>query len=83
MYNDENNYYRYSAANNGGEPNPYMRETVRPAYETPPAAPTPPVNPVPKKKKKNHHGLKITALALCCALLGGVAGAGTVYFQTV
>ena len=80
MYNDENNYYRYSAANNGGEPNPYMRETVRPAYETPPAAPTPPVNPVPKKKKKNHHGLKITALALCCALLGGVAGAGTVYF---
>lgn len=75
MYNDENNYYRYSAGNNGGEQNPYMRETVRPASYTPPVA------PAPQKKKKNRLGLKITALALCCAILGGLAGAGAVYFM--
>ena len=74
MYNDENNYYRYSAGNNGGDPKPYMRETVRPTSYTPP------VSPAPQKKKKSYLGLKITALALCCAILGGLAGAGAVYF---
>lgn len=30
----------------------------------------------PQKPKKNRTGLKLTALALCCSLLGGAAGAG-------
>ena len=30
--------------------------------------------------KKNHVGLRITALALCCALLGGVVGGGVAYY---
>ncbi len=81
MYNDENNYYRYSAANNDGESNPYMRETVRPSSYTPPVTSTPSASSAPKKKKKNRHGLKIAVLALCCAILGGVAGAGAVYFM--
>ena len=37
-----------------------------------------PVQP-PKKEKKPHIGLKITALALCCSLLGGMIGAGGVF----
>ncbi len=32
----------------------------------------------PQKEKKNRTGLKLTALALCCSLLGGAAGAGGV-----
>ncbi|MBQ3103598.1 MAG: trypsin-like peptidase domain-containing protein [Oscillospiraceae bacterium] len=78
MYNDDNNFYRYSARDNGGEPNPYMRESVRPDPNVPPVQPA--VQPKPPKKKRSFLGLKITALALCCAILGGLAGAGAVYF---
>ncbi len=74
MYNDENGFYRYSK-DNGGEQNPYMRETVRPEGNMPPV-----VHEAPKKKKKSYLGLKVTVLALCCAILGSLAGAGTVYF---
>ena len=77
MYNDENNTYHYSytpnnqpgqSYDNGGgyEPNGY-RQTQ------------PPYREVPKKKRT---GLKITALALCCALLGGAAGGGIVWGLT-
>ena len=52
MYNDENNYYRYSAGDSE-EHKPYMRETVRPASDTPPVTPVTPVTSAPKKKKKN------------------------------
>ena len=38
----------------------------------------------PKKERKKRTGLKIAALALCCSLLGGIAGAGgVVLFQNL
>ena len=40
-----------------------------------PPTPQPPAEPV--KAKKDHTGLKITALALCFSLLGGCIGAGS------
>ena len=73
MYNDENNTYHYSytSSNQPGQsydaggynPNGY-RQTQ------------PPYREVPKKK---HTGLKIAALALCCALLGGAVGGGAAW----
>lgn len=49
-------------------------------YNMPTAPIYVPQNPQPVKMpdppKKNHHGGKITALALCCALIGGMVGAG-------
>ena len=64
----------------------------QPAEESVPTAAVPPqaeyIPPVPdysepapqkpKKQKKQRLGLKITALALCCSLLGGMLGAGGV-----
>jgi len=64
----------------------------QPVSQTPPAdtAPSqtayiPPIHTYPdpeplkpKKQKKQRLGLKITALALCCSLLGGLLGAGGV-----
>ena len=35
-----------------------------------------PEPPVPEKPKKNHTALKVLALVLCCALIGGAAGVG-------
>ena len=44
---------------------------VPPVYQTPPVPPTP-----PEKKKRGWTGGKIVALALCCALIGSLFGAG-------
>ena len=76
MYNDDQNLYHYSYTS-GDQPgqsydsrtggNPYG------GYQTPPA-------PEYNKPKKKRTGLKITALALCCALLGGAVGGGAAWF---
>ena len=75
MYNDENNTYHYSytpntqpgqSYDNGYNPNGY-RQTQPPYREVQPA-------------KKKRTGVKIAALALSCALLGGAVGGGASYF---
>ena len=76
MYNDDQNLYHYSYTS-GDQPgqsndsrtggNPYG------GYQTPPA-------PEYNKPKKKRPGVKITALALCCALLGGAVGGGAAWF---
>ncbi len=74
MYNDENNLYNYTYRKDGSEL-PHRRETVRPEGQSGPQGPELEGKPV----KKNRLGLKITALALSCALLGGAAGGGAVW----
>ena len=66
MYNDEKNlyHYTYTKENQPGASTNYYN------YSSQPVTPPPP----PPKKPKKRMGLKITALALACALLGGVAG---------
>jgi len=74
MYNDENNLYHYTYTKDnqpGGSANYYN-------YSSQPVTPPP---PAPKKSKKRT-GLKIVALALACALLGGVAGGAAVWGVT-
>ena len=81
MYNDEQNLYHYTYRRDGsetGEQSAGARPTVDEqlhAYQTGPQRPVQEMKPV----KKNHLGLKITALALCCALIGGAVGGGTVW----
>ncbi|MBR3640680.1 MAG: trypsin-like peptidase domain-containing protein [Oscillibacter sp.] len=48
--------------------------------ETPRSEQSAPAAEAPKKK--NRMGLKIAAIALVCALLGGIAGGGVTYFAT-
>lgn len=69
MYNDERNLYHYTYRRDGSEATP-------PADDYQPAG-----GPVQEMKpvKKNRIGLKVTALALCCALLGGGVGGGVVW----
>lgn len=74
MYNDERNLYNYTYRKDGSELS-HQRETVRPGGQPGPQGPEFEVKPV----KKNRLGLKITALALVCALLGGAAGGGAVW----
>lgn len=74
MYNDENNLYNYTYRKDGSELS-HQRETVRPGGQPGPQGPEFEVKPV----KKNRLGLKIAALALSCALLGGAAGGGAVW----
>ena len=71
MYNDENNlyHYTYTKDNQPGASTNYY------SYSSQPVTPPP---PAPKKAKKRT-GLKIAALALACALLGGVAGGAAVW----
>jgi serine protease Do len=80
MYNDEENLYHYTYRKDGSEPGQ--------RYETQPSVDEQLHNnqaggyqPVQEMKpvKKNRVGLKLTALALCCALLGGAVGGGVVY----
>ena len=77
MYNDENNTYRYSR---GDEALP--RDDYQPRSEPQQSQYTnePPVysyDPQQKTKpKKNRTALKITALVLACALVGGLSGFG-------
>ena len=50
-----------------------------PTYEYSASAPANPPEPKPKKSRL---GLKITALALCCAIIGGAMGVGGTYLGT-
>ena len=74
MYNDEHNLYNYTYRKDGSELS-HQRETVRPVGQPGPQGPELEMKPV----RKNRLGLKITALALVCALLGGAAGGGAVW----
>ena len=74
MYNDEKNLYHYTYRKDGAEPT--LGETLHAAGgQSGPRGPEWEEKPV----KKNRLGLKITALALSCALLGGAAGGGAVW----
>ena len=70
MYNDERNLYHYTYRRDGSEITPPPADDYQPAR-----GPVQEMKPV----KKNRVGLKITALALCCALLGGGVGGGVVW----
>ena len=81
MYNDEQNLYHYTYRKDGSETTG-QRYDARPtvdeqlhAYQSEPQRPVQEMKPV----KKNRMGLKITVLALCCALVGGAVGGGTVW----
>ena len=74
MYNDEKNLYHYTYRKDGAEP------TLGESLHTPggqPGSQGPELEMKPVRK--NRLGLKITALALVCALLGGAAGGGAVW----
>lgn len=71
MYNDENNLYHYTYRRDGTE--------AGQRYDARQMEPVVSYTEAPPKRKKSRRGLKITALALSCALLGGAAGAGTVW----
>ena len=75
MYNDDQHLYHYSYTSNDQPGRNYDGHTgSNPygGYQTPPA-------PEYSKPKKKRTGLKLTALALCCALLGGAVGGGVVW----
>ena len=95
MYNDENNLYHYTYRKDGTEPgqrydakqpsvdeqiNSYRQQqeqqtqNSQPVYQSQPQG-----GQTPHKNGKNRLGLKITSLALVCALLGGLVGGGTAY----
>ena len=98
MYNDENNTYRYSRADESlprddyqprsetrqsqytNEQSHYTAEQPRYTNEPPRYTKEPPVysyDPEQKtKSKKDRVALKITALVLACALVGGLSGFG-------
>ncbi len=70
MYRDEQNLYHYTYRRDGTETG-QRYDTRTAGQET--------VIQEMKPAKKNRMGLKITALALSCALLGGAAGGGAVW----
>ncbi len=77
MYNDEHNLYHYTYRKDGSETETHPAPQAGPApeYENGPQQPVQEM----KGGKKNRVGMKLTALALCCALLGGAVGAGIVW----
>ncbi len=78
MYNDEKNLYHYTYRRDGSESEQYARPMTDEqlhGYQTGPQPPVQERMPV----KKNRMGLKITALALSCALLGGAVGGGVAW----
>ena len=94
MYNDEQNLYHYTYRKDGGEPGQRYdarsaagsegESQTRPSvdeqlhnYESG-RREQPPVQEM-KSVKKNRVGLKVAALALVCALLGGAVGGGVVW----
>ena len=83
MYNDEQNLYHYTYRKDGSESSGQngARPTVDEQLHNYQAGPQQPVQEM-KPVKKNRMGLKITALALCCALLGGAVGGGVVWGVT-
>ena len=70
MYNDERNLYHYTYRKDGSETAPPPADNYQPIQ-----GPVQEMKPV----RKNRIGLKITALALSCALLGGGVGGGVVW----
>ena len=77
MYNDEHNLYHYTYRKDGSETETHPAPQAGPApeYQNGPQQPVQEMKPV----KKNRVGMKLTALALCCALLGGTVGGGIVW----
>ncbi|MBD5148210.1 MAG: PDZ domain-containing protein [Oscillibacter sp.] len=77
MYNDEKNLYHYTYRrdDSGTAGEPTLRQEL---YRQQTADSWRSVQEM-KPVKKNRLGLKITALALVCALFGGAAGGGAVY----
>ena len=82
MYSDEKNLYHYTYRKDGSESahtpegQPSVDDQLN-AFQNQngPQQPIQEMKPV----KKNHIGAKVTALALCCALLGGAVGGGVVW----
>ena len=83
MYNDEQNLYHYTYRKDGSESSGQngARPTVDEQLHNYQAGPQQPVQEM-KPVKKNRMSLKITALALCCALVGGAVGGGVVWGVT-
>ena len=88
MYNDEKNLYHYTYRKDGSEsqyaPEPPSAQGDQPSVDDQLRAfqnQNGPQQPIQEMKpvKKNRMGLKITALALCCALLGGAVGGGVAW----
>ena len=79
MYNDEENLYHYSYQKDSGQQgtsgSSVDDQLSSFQYHSGPQQPVQEMKPV----KKNHVGLRITALALCCALLGGAVGGGVAW----
>ena len=77
MYNDEKNLYHYTYRKDGSETETHPAPQAGPApeHQNGPQQPVQEMKPV----KKNRVGMKLTALALCCALLGGAVGGGIVW----
>ena len=77
MYNDEHNLYHYTYRKDGSETETHPAPQAGPApeYQNGPQQPVQEMKPV----KKNRVGMKLTALALCCARLGGAVGGGIVW----
>ena len=77
MYRDEENLYHYTYRKDGSETETHPAPQAGPApeYQNGPQQPVQEMKPV----KKNRVGMKLTALALCCALLGGAVGGGIVW----
>ena len=84
MYNDEKNLYHYTYRKDGSESGHESQAEAQPSVDDQlrtfqdqngPQRPIQEMKPV----KKNRMGLKITALALCCALLGGAVGGGVAW----
>lgn len=74
MYNDEHNLYHYTYRKDGSENNASnSMDGGFSRFQT--GTQEPPVVDM-KPSRKGHIGVKFGALALCCALLGGAAGAG-------
>ena len=74
-YEDENNLYHYSYRKGD------RVENVRDVDYTDVPSTEHKTDPWDEKKpKKNRFGMKIAALALCCALVGGFVGAGVTHY---
>ena len=74
MYNDEHNLYHYTYRKDGSETDAHSAPQGEPLQpqSNGPQQPVQEMKPV----KKNRIGLTVTALALCCALLGGAVVQG-------
>ena len=84
MYNDEKNLYHYTYHKDGSEtdaPQEASHATVDQQLHDFQAGDPRKDAPVQEMKpvKKDQKGLKIVALALCCALLGGAVGGGVAW----